>query len=309
MNMIPIRKKFKIAGLGEVLWDIYDEQKFLGGAPANFAANVHFAGHHGIILSRVGNDVLGAELLQQLGKLGVDGSFIQKDDLKPTGKVRVSVDEHGIPSFECNRNVAFDNMELGHEWKKLASELDAVLFGTLAQREKKSRRTIHAFLESAASALKVFDVNLRGWNDEVLQTIVDSIALADVIKMNEDELRQLKSVFSGSAGDEDFLQDILQRFDIRLAAVTLGGKGCFLVSRKKVVRHPGFKVDVKDTTGSGDAFAAGLILKFLQKKSLKEMAEFGNLLGAFVATQKGAAPQWTEKDILIYERQKWIKKS
>ncbi|NOY57956.1 MAG: carbohydrate kinase, partial [Calditrichaeota bacterium] len=151
--MNPLHKKFKIAGLGEVLWDIYGEQKFLGGAPANFAANVHFAGHHGIILSRVGNDVLGIELLQQLHKLGVDDSFIQKDDLKPTGTVRVSVDENGIPSFECNRDVAFDNMELRHEWLELANKLDAVLFGTLAQRGEKSRRTIQAFLKSAVSTL------------------------------------------------------------------------------------------------------------------------------------------------------------
>lgn len=300
--MSSLHKKFKIAGMGEVLWDIYGKQKFPGGAPANFAANVHFAGHHGIILSRVGNDALGAELLQELGNLGVDGSFIQKDDLKPTGTVRVSVDENGIPSFECNRDVAFDNMELRREWIELANKLDAVLFGTLAQRGEKSRRTIQAFLKSAANTIKMFDVNLRGWNDKVLQTVRDSLALADVIKMNEDELRQLKSAFSGSGSNEDFLQDILQKFDLRLAAVTLGEKGCFLVSRTKVVRHPGFKVDVKDTTGSGDAFAAGLILKLLEKKSPEEMAEFGNRLGAFVATQKGASPRWTEKDILTFER-------
>jgi len=283
--------------LGEVLWDIYGEQKFLGGAPANFAANVHFAGHHGIILSRVGEDELGYELLRQLRKKGVDGSLIQKDNIKPTGTVRVSVDEHGIPSFECTMDVAFDNMEFSWEWEKLTSGLDAVLFGTLAQRGEQSRCTIQAFLQSAVRAVKVFDVNLRGWNDQVLQTVKDSLALADVIKMNEDELRQLKSVFSGSASDEEFLQDILQRFDLRLAAVTLGENGCFLVGRTKVVRHPGFKVDVKDTTGSGDAFAAGLIMKLLEKKSPQEMAKFGNLLGAFVATQKGAAPFWDQDAI------------
>ncbi len=295
--MNPSRKKIKIAGLGEVLWDIYGEEKFPGGAPANFAANIHFAGHHGIILSRIGNDEMGAELSQQLRKIGVDSTFIQTDNVKPTGTVRVSVDEHGVPSFECTRDVAFDNLEFSREWRALANSLDAVLFGTLAQRGEKSWRTIQEFLKSATSALKVFDVNLRGWDDKIRETVLTSLELADVIKMNEEELQQLKNVFSNDGDDEEFLRKILQGFDLSLAAVTLGEKGCFLVSRTEIVRHSGFEIDVKDTTGCGDAFAAGLTLKILEEKSLQEMAVFGNLLGAFVATQNGATPFWNHESI------------
>jgi len=290
-------KKFKIAGLGEILWDVYGEQKYLGGAPANFAAHVSQAGHHGIILSRVGDDLLGNELLVQLQSDGMDISGIQKDTDKPTGTVRVSLNDEGVPSFECSRDVAFDSLEFDSTWQKLAGQIDAVLFGTLAQRQQTSRKAIQAFLRAAPQAIKVFDINLRGWNDDVAMTVETSLQVCDVIKLNEEELHQLKRHNSATGDDVIFLRTLLSKYRLQLAAVTLGARGCYLVTDSEYVQHLGFEAKVVDTTGSGDAFAAGLVVKLLEKAPLSEIAGFGNRLGAFVATQKGAVPKWTMESI------------
>lgn len=289
--------KLKIAGLGEVLWDIYADQRFPGGAPANFAAHVSLAGHQGILLSRVGNDEIGYELLLEFEKFGVDVSLVQKDRKRPTGTVHVSVDERGIPSFECSNNVAFDYIQFDRNWKQAALDIDAVLFGTLAQRNEISKESIRDFLALAENATKIYDVNLRGWDDHIEEILEDSLYRADVLKMNHQELKMLKQAFDYHGDDVLFLRAILDEYVIDMAAITLGARGSFCVTEDDYAEHPGFEVYVDDTTGAGDAFAAGLAIKYLQDASLSEIAEFGNKLGALICTRTGAIPLWNSRDL------------
>jgi fructokinase len=287
----------KIAGLGEILWDVYDDKKYLGGAPTNFAAHVNQAGQYGLILSRIGNDKLGDQLMHELISRNLDVTGIQVDDEKPTGTVKVTLDAQGKPSFDCTSDVAFDYMKFDAKWDLLSGQVDAILFGTLAQRHNVSRQAIQRFLEAATDAVKVFDVNLREWNDEVLNTVKVSFEKADIIKLNDDELELLKTSLKHEGSDHDFIRDLLKTYSIKMAAVTYGGEGCEVITDSRVVRHPGFDIKVVDTTGSGDAFAAGLTIKYVQGASLEEIAEFGNRLGAFVATRKGAVPEWTLEEV------------
>jgi len=289
--------QFRIAGLGEVLWDVYADQKYPGGAPANFAAHVAMAGHHGIILSRVGVDALGDELLEELSKFGVDISHVQRDRRRPTGTVTVSLDEKGVPSFICNHNVAFDHMRLTRDWREVAYEIDAVLFGTLAQRNEVSQYAIRTFLEESEQSVKIYDINLRGWDEQTGEILEDSFYRADVIKLNDAELQELREVFPYKGTDIDFLRAIMDEYVIDLSVVTLGPNGCLCVTWDDYLRHPGFIVDVDDTTGAGDAFAAGMAIKYLEGASLIEIAEFGNKLGALVSTKTGAVPFWSEEDL------------
>ncbi|MBN1542483.1 carbohydrate kinase [candidate division KSB1 bacterium] len=288
---------YKIAGLGEILWDIYDDKKFLGGAPTNFAAHVNQAGQYGLVLSRIGNDRLGDQLMHELISRNLDVSGIQIDPEKPTGTVRVTLDNAGQPTFVCTADVAFDAMQFEKSWATIAGQVDAVLFGTLAQRQDASRQAIHSFLRAAGKALKVYDVNLRGWSDETDKIVKASLTLADLIKLNGDELQILKTAFGSDENDEMFCRQLLDIYSIRLAAVTYGAKGCCLVTGDRTVRHPGFSVKAIDTTGSGDAFAAGMIIQYLQGADLETIAEFGNRLGAFVATRKGAVPEWSLEEV------------
>jgi fructokinase len=295
-----MRPSFKIAGLGEVLWDLYEDEKFLGGAPANFAAHVNQAGEYGIILSRIGNDKPGDQLMHELISRNLDVSGIQIDPIKSTGTVRVTLDQAGLPSFECSRDVAFDFMSFNDVWYPFAQRLDAVLFGTLAQRNESSKTAIQNFLNHARQATKIFDVNLRGWSAAIEKIVMDSCTLADIIKLNQAELAQLRAAWPGNENDAGYLKDFLAKFDIELAALTLGENGSILVSKDEVVDHPGFSVRSIDTTGAGDAFAAGMIIKYLEKASLAEIADFSNRLGAFVTTRKGAVPEWTFEEIAVF---------
>src|ERR1700683_3979810 len=155
-------RKFTIVGLGELLWDIFEKGKQLGGAPANFAYITSLLGDRGIPASRLGEDALGAEAIRRLDELALPTEFIQKDEAHPTGTVKVEVDGTGQPRFEISESVAWDFLDWTPQWQKLAQQADAVCFGSLAQRSEQSRSTIRKFvLASQPNSVRVFDVNLR----------------------------------------------------------------------------------------------------------------------------------------------------
>lgn len=282
-----------IVGIGEVLWDIYPDGKFPGGAPANFAYHVHHLGHSACIISRVGRDSLGYELLERLAMAGLETRWIQHDAVRPTGTVKVSLDRQGVPRFHCSEDVAFDYIEPAPQWQGLCGLVDAVLFGTLAQRRETSRNSIRDFLGRCTKALRVYDVNIRGWDEMTRHLVIDSLRLADVLKINDEEHRLLSGVF-GFADQEPaaFLRFLVQEFELQLVALTLGREGCVLANKSEVVYEPGLDVEVTDTTGAGDAFAAALVVRLLEGTALRQIARFANALGALVATRKGATPGW-----------------
>lgn len=292
-----MKPPFKIAGLGELLWDLYDQQRHPGGAPANFAYHARRCGAHAILLSRVGDDEAGRDLKECLAHSGVDISAIQTSPDKSTGSVLVHIDSTGHPRFECSRDTAFDQLECGRQWLELAPQLDALLYGTLAQREVTSRQAIRRFLQHTGNALRLFDLNLRGWNETTREIVEYSLRNCDIIKMNEAELALLQENQGTKVEGEEFLSGLVRSNGIKLAALTLGSQGCCLVTRDVIIRHPGFRVPVVDTTGCGDAFAAALAYSTLHKASLEEAAEFANRLGAFVATCEGAMPEWNQADL------------
>lgn len=291
------KRPFTIAGLGEVLWDIYDDGKRSGGAPANFAAHVKMLGEHAILLSRVGMDPLGQELLTELQSYGVDVSGVQQDPQKPTGTVQIRLNHQGIPQFTCSRDVAFDALVYDRSWESIAKNVDAVLFGTLAQRSAISRLAIQKFISQADHACKIFDLNLRGWDSQTAKIVEHGLNICQILKLNEEELSQLQKIYRGPSDTILYLRYLIHTFDISLIALTMGEKGCLLVTDREYVIHPGFRVQVVDTTGCGDGFAAALVVAFLKKEPLPHIAEFANRLGAFIASQRGAIPKWKKTDL------------
>jgi fructokinase len=293
---------FTIIGIGEILWDIYENEKYLGGAPANFAYHCKQLGDRGIIVSRVGDDDLGRSVIDSLRHRGLETRYIQRDSSRKTGTVHVTIDEKGKPQFQCSTDVAFDYLEFDDRLCSLAQEADAILFGTLAQRNSVSRESIHRFLSSASHAFKIYDINLRGWDNSIEQIVEKSLAHADAIKLNDDELRILKQVWEPGLDDIAFLQFMIDKFELKLAALSLGEDGCLLVRKDKVVREKGIKIKPKDTTGSGDAFAAALVHHILRNNALDEIAAKSNLLGAFIALSPGATPNYTLADLKKFQQ-------
>jgi fructokinase len=284
-------KKRTIVGVGEVLWDLLPGGASLGGAPANFAYITQLLDDDGIVASRVGRDPLGHQALARMRELGIGTDHLQRDSEHPTGTVDVEIDAKGQARFEIADLVAWDFLEWTAGWQQLAEKVDAVCFGSLAQRSGQSRATIGNFLKAASEqAVKVFDVNLRQpyYAQEILS---QSMRLADIVKVNDEELPKIMALTGLTHKDERSSAEVLlTTFDLKLVCVTRGGRGSLLARKNQIHEHPGFRVKVSDTVGSGDAFTAALVHEYLNGSSLEKMNDMANRVGAWVATQKGGMP-------------------
>ena len=294
------QKRFYVIGIGEILWDLLLTGKQLGGAPANFAFIASQLGDCGTIVSRVGDDENGAEILRQFKSYGIEIDEIQIDRKNPTGTVVVNL-KNGQPEYKITEPVAWDFLAMNDNLRDLAKKCDAVCFGSLAQRNAVSRKTIREFLRSTRiDALKIFDVNLRQ-NYYSLEILRESLALANVVKLNDEELPKLCEMFAVEGADEtERLKNLRGKFDLRLLCLTRGAMGSLLVTEIEVSENHGVKVEIADTIGAGDAFMAAMTHGFLRDWSLDEINEKANRVGAFVASQTGAMPsfkemKWNEK--------------
>ena len=297
----PPRKSHLILGLGELLWDILPDGPRLGGAPANFAVMAGRLGNHVALLSRVGWDDLGKQALERLELLPVDSSRVQIDSRHETGSVTVRFDD-SQPQYTIHEPAAWDSLELSEEWVKIASRADAVCFGSLAQRGLESRQTIQTLVaQTPAECLRVFDVNLRKpfYTGEVVK---ESLDLATVVKMNEDELPLVLELVGlpCDGGSEPGVslplgaKSLLKEFPaLKLVAVTRGAHGSLLVTRDGLHEHPGILTQVADTIGAGDAFTAALTHYLLRGADLATINEAGNRWGSWVASQSGSMPELT----------------
>jgi|SRR5580658_1068853 fructokinase len=283
--------KHTIVGLGELLWDLLPSGKQLGGAPANFAYITSILGDNGIPASRIGHDPLGDEALQHLSHLNLSPAFVQQDPIHPTGTVKVAIDATGQPHFDISESVAWDFLEWTPSWQQLATEADAVCFGSLAQRSKLSRTTIRNFQRATRpESVRIFDVNLRQnfYSEPVL---VESMKLATILKLNHEELPKVMPLLNlDHRSEEDSARRLLSSSNLKLVCITRGSSGSLLVSPDERSEHPGFKVKVADTVGAGDAFTAALVHGYLRGTSLAQINETANRVGAWVASQSGATP-------------------
>ncbi len=280
-------RKFKVAGIGELLWDVLPSGKQLGGAPFNFAYYSGQAGCESYVISAIGNDELGREILDGVSRVGVCGEYIQTNSY-PTSTVTVRLDDNGLPEYVIHENVAWDYICANEEMDKLSKKLDAICFGSLAQRNSFSAKTIYSFLESTKpSCLKVFDINLRQkyYNKE---TINKSLQLANALKLNDEELTALSGYFELTGSIRDQLNILIEKFDLQCIMYTMGSKGSIIITPDDYSEMEAPKVKVSDTVGAGDAFTAIFIAGLLQNKPLVEIHEKATEVAAFVCTQIGA---------------------
>jgi fructokinase len=286
-----------ILGIGELLWDVLPGGARLGGAPANFTVMAGRLGSHAAVLSRIGRDDLGRQAVALLDPLPADTEFLQVDPVHETGRVTVAL-QNGQPHYTIHEPAAWDFMELSDEWVKLAERADAICFGSLAQRSLESRQTIQTLAaQTQAGCVRVFDVNLRApfYSSEVVQ---ESLELATVMKMNDDEVPLVLGLLGLQAFDPQApgalragAERLLEEFPtLRLVAITRGGAGSLLVSHDRWHEHPGIPVKVADTIGAGDAFTAAMTHYLLRGADLATLNEAGNRWGGWVASQSGAMP-------------------
>lgn len=290
-NDYPVNGSLTIVGVGELLWDLFPSGRQLGGAPANFAYCSHLLGDNGVVVSRVGADELGNDIRESLAAFGLSDDFLQSDPEHPTGTVRVKLDQAGQPDFNITYPSAWDFLEWNSALEHLAKSADAVAFGSLAQRSPESRKTIGKFLDIVRhDAARVFDVNLRQsfYSAEVLR---ESFSRSTIVKLNQDEVPRVAALLDLPDGAPHiFAREALRKFKVPLICVTRGARGSVLLSATEEHEHPGFRVKVRDTVGSGDAFTAALVNQCLHGASLAKANDVANRMGAWVAMNSGAMP-------------------
>lgn len=280
-----------VVGMGEALWDILPEGKKIGGAPANFAYHVSQFGFPSCVVSAIGDDALGKEIIENFTSKGLDQLIAEVP--YPTGTVQVEIDQTGIPLYDIKENVAWDNIPYTEHLDALAKRTKAVCFGSLAQRNVVSRETINHFLDTMPKdddSLIVFDVNLRQgfYNKEIL---CKSMQNCNILKINEEELITVSRMFGYPGIDlQDKCWILLGKYNLKMLILTCGINGSYVFTPGNVSFQPTPKVEVTDTVGAGDSFTAAFIASILKGKSVTEAHTIAVKTSAYVCTQKGAMP-------------------
>jgi len=281
---------FNIIGIGEILWDLLPSGKQLGGAPANYAFHARGLGARSRVISRVGRDPLGAEILQRLGALGLPTDVIQVDPSAPTGTVSVELLAGGQPRFTIHEDVAWDRLALEATALVAVAEADAVCFGTLAQRREPARGTIQALLAAVRpGALRILDLNLRQhyFSRDIIET---SLRLANIVKCNDSELPVLAEMLALRGSARGQIEQLARTHGLRLVCLTRGAQGSLLYAGGQWAEDPGEPVVVKDTVGAGDAFTAALAAGMLAGQPLDTINRRANQVARYVCSCEGATP-------------------
>jgi fructokinase len=280
-----------VVGMGEALWDVLPEGKKIGGAPANFAYHVSQFGLDSCVVSAVGSDPLGDEIVENFNAKGLN-QLIERVPY-PTGTVQVEIDQAGIPQYDIKENVAWDNIQYTPELEQLAHNTRAICFGSLAQRNVVSRETISRFLDAMPQHddnLVVFDVNLRQgfYNKEIL---CNSMKRCNILKINDEELVTVSRMFGYPGIDlQDKCWILLGKYNLKMLILTCGVNGSYVFTPGNVSFQPTPKVEVADTVGAGDSFTAAFISSILKGKTVQEAHHKAVQVSAYVCTHNGAMP-------------------
>ncbi len=291
-----MKDKEFVVGIGETLWDMLPDGKKLGGAPANFAYHASQFGLASRVVSAVGRDELGDKALTHLDRKGLEHLLVRVD--YPTGTVEVTLEAGGIPRYDIKRDVAWDHIPFTPEVEELARRTQAVCFGSLAQREEESRRTIHRFLEAmprGEGRYRVFDVNLRQdfYTREVLE---HSMRQCDVLKLNDEELEivgRMEGTAEGTA--EERCRELMGKYGLRMLILTCGTRGSYVFAQEGTSFAETPQVEVADTVGAGDSFTATFVASLLQGKDVRTAHLRATRVAAYVCSQEGAMPKLPEE--------------
>lgn len=285
----------KIICYGEVLFDVFPTHRKIGGAPLNVALRMASLGINAQIISRVGNDEIGRELVKYIQENGVSTNTIQVDDNLATGEVIVKLNERGSASYTINYPVAWDKIEFTPEAENAVADADALIFGSLVCRDMVSHQTLLSLIDKAK--YKIFDVNLRApfYTKELL---IDLMKKADFIKFNDDELYEISADLNSPFHSlEQNIFYIAEKTNSKHICVTKGSHGAVLYYNEKLYYNSGYKIDVADTVGAGDSFLAGLLSKLLTDNDPQSAINFACALGALVAQKEGANPKIAGEEI------------
>lgn len=286
---------------GEVLWDIFPAGSRAGGAPFNVAYNLDKMGVEVQMISKIGKDKLGNELLNQIKSWDISTDYIQIDEEKPTGTVIANFDQHGEAHYDIVENVAWDNIQITPEHKELIKNSEAFVFGSLIARSEESRNTLLELVE--LSKFRVFDVNFRPpfIDFELIKILLHK---AHLVKMNKAELRTIIEFLDEEYIDEDnSIKHIQNYFDLNEIVLTKGSKGARYFVGNENYTFSAVSIEITDTVGSGDSFLAGFLSKRIKGRSPQEIMKQAVSLGAFITSKSGACPDYSYEDFKSFREE------
>ena len=285
----------RVISIGEVLWDVFREEEHLGGAPFNFAAHLKRLGHEVFFISGVGTDERGDRILSRMSDMALSTDYVSRHPRYPTGVVTVNLSKAGQPTFTIHRPAAYDfpRLSVMQMSTLLSARVDWIYFGTLLQMSREARQLTRRLLSGSKQAQKFYDVNLRPDSHDP-SLVRDLLAEATVVKLNDSEVPQVMAVVGKTEGSlEGFCRVYARRFGWKAVCVTTGAQGCVALIDSEYIEGPGYPVEVADTVGAGDAFAAAFVHGLQEGWRPREIADFANRVGALVASRTGAIPAWT----------------
>jgi fructokinase len=283
-----------IVAIGEALWDVFPDQRRPGGAPCNVAFHAAQLGDRGVIVTRVGSDADGEELVAFLGDRGVETDFVQRDTTRPTGTVLVKL-VHISPRYDITKDVAWDYIALDDAARVLGMQADAICVGSLAQRCTTSRATVRQLVSDArGQALVVFDVNLRPQFIDP-EVILATFLAADVVKMSEGEEAELSTLLDRPS----LVSWLVVSVGVKAVCVTRGDAGASITTSERMVSVPGIATDTSggDPVGAGDAFTAAMTHQLVRHATPEETLDTANRYAALVATKQGAMPVLSPEEL------------
>lgn len=287
----------EIIAVGEILFDCYPNYKVLGGAPFNFIYHIWRLSGKGKLISRIGDDELGNEILDRLNSENFNTDFIQIDKYRKTGRVYIKLNNEKVPEFIIEDNAAYDFISLIKKAKEyITNEAGLIYFGSLAQRNKVSRNTIRKLFNNNSKYF--FDINLRQ-NFYTKKILSNSLLNSDIVKVNEDELKIINNLLLKT--DYDLIkisQQLIKEFNIEMLCVTLGEEGAVLITKQKINKHKHVVRNIKDTVGAGDAYSAVLCIGYLLQWDLNKINTIASEFAADICTINGAIP----KDKTFYNK-------
>lgn len=291
----------KIVAFGELVWDILPDGKTLGGTPSNLVFRCNSFSEQGFLLSRIGDDSLGAEAIQKLKELSIADENVQIDQEFATGTINITFDNKHEAQYHVTPDVAFDHIEFSAEALRLVRDADCVFYGLLPQRFGLSKNTLRELIKESPDSIHFFDLKLftHFFNVQVVESLLEC---SNIVRIKEKEIAFLCSELGIESSEiEKFSNALIQKYKIDLILITRGHKGVFAIHKKKGLFYDsGYKVELVDNIGSGMAFAAGFLHYYLNGKGIQQALNFGNAAGALNATRQGATSYFDKKDVMHF---------
>ena len=280
--------------IGEILFDIFKDEKQLGGAPFNFAYHLNSLGFPVRYISRIGNDTNGNEIIDRLEQHRFKIDDIQIDDVHNTGTVDIQLHSSGQHTFNIVPDVAYDYIEYFPEKHLPLIESAALIyFGTLVQRSNHGYKTIQQFLTPQRSeTICFYDINLRPacYTDTIVHK---SLQYTNFLKLNDEELKECKRICHRAEDDDVFISYLMREYSLKTVALTMGNKGSKLFTKDGCYdSKTTYKVQsLVDTVGAGDAYASMLATGIIKGWPPEKMLSMASMFAARICEIRGAIPE------------------